>query len=75
MMRTLIINLFVCLISSSTLCLAHPLGNFSLNHLNILELSDAGLLSQHLLDYAEIPSYNELANIDSDNDNLISEGD
>lgn len=63
---------------AAALCLApqpgasHPLGNFSLNHYTRIEALPGGLLAQHVLDYAEIPSFNELANVDADGDNRVT---
>jgi len=51
---------------------AHPLGNFSLNHYTLLDIYPGGILAQHVLDFAEIPSYNELANVDIDGDNRVT---
>ncbi len=51
---------------------AHPLGNFSLNHYNIIEIHPGGIIIQHVLDFAEIPSYNELAYVDQDGDNRVT---
>lgn len=56
-------------------CLAgwsHPLGNFSLNHYTVIETTPGGIFTQHVLDFAEIPSYNELANLDTDGDNKVT---
>lgn len=52
--------------------IGHPLGNFSLNHYAVIELQPGELISQHVLDFAEIPSFNELANLDTNGDNLVS---
>ena len=60
-----------CLIGS--LCFGHPLGNFSLNHYTVVDIQPQGIAVQHLLDFAEIPSYNELANLDADNDSKVTE--
>ena len=51
---------------------AHPLGNFSLNHYNSLEIHPNGIITQHVLDFAEIPSYNELSRVDTDGDNKVT---
>ncbi|MBN2326307.1 MAG: hypothetical protein JXR73_04070 [Candidatus Omnitrophica bacterium] len=56
-----------------SIVLGHPLGNFSLNHYTLIQLKPGELITQHVLDLAEIPSYNELANLDVDSDNLVSE--
>ncbi len=50
----------------------HPLGNFSLNHYNVIEIHPGGVVTQHILDFAEIPSFNELKNLDLDGDNSVS---
>lgn len=49
----------------------HPLGNFSLNHYNTFELQPGKLITHHVLDFAEIPSYNELAKVDPNGDNQV----
>ncbi|MEW6233935.1 MAG: sulfite exporter TauE/SafE family protein [Candidatus Omnitrophota bacterium] len=51
---------------------SHPLGNFSLNHYTVIEIHPQIVIAQHVLDFAEIPSYNELAKVDVDNDNLVT---
>lgn len=51
---------------------SHPLGNFSLNHYTVIEAAPGGVITQHVLDFAEIPSYNELANLDTDGDNKVT---
>ncbi len=50
----------------------HPLGNFSLNHYNIIELHAGGIVTQHVLDFAEIPSFSELNNVDVNGDNRVT---
>lgn len=51
---------------------SHPLGNFSLNHYTVIEAAPGRVITQHVLDFAEIPSYNELANLDTDGDNRVT---
>ena len=51
---------------------SHPLGNFSLNHYNSLEIYPNAIITQHVLDFAEIPSYNELTRVDTSGDNNVS---
>ena len=38
---------------------AHPLGNFSLNHLTIVSVSDDRVDLRYILDQAEIPTFQE----------------
>jgi ABC-type nickel/cobalt efflux system permease component RcnA len=66
--------IFGCIFLGLTLRLswAHPLGNFSLNHYNSLEIHPDAIITQHVLDFAEIPSYNELSRVDTDGDNEVS---
>ena len=64
--------LFFSLLYTALSAEAHPLGNFSLNHYNIIEIHPGGIIIQHILDFAEIPSYNELANVDQDGDNRVT---
>lgn len=51
----------------------HPLGNFSLNHYTVVDIQPQGIGVQRLLDFAEIPSYNELAHLDADNDSKVTD--
>ena len=39
--------------------MAHPLGNFSLNHLTQIEVSSDGVQARYILDQAEIPTFQE----------------
>ena len=41
-------------------CLAHPMGNFSVNHYSKLTLEPDGIRLQYYIDLAEIPTYQEL---------------
>ena len=43
-----------------------------MNHYNIIELYPGGIVTQHILDFAEIPSFNELVYVDLDNDNRVT---
>jgi ABC-type nickel/cobalt efflux system permease component RcnA len=51
---------------------SHPLGNFSLNHYNSIEIFPGEIITQHVLDFAEIPSLSELNILDTDGDNIIT---
>jgi nickel/cobalt exporter len=52
---------------------AHPLGNFTINHYSRIELSDDQVTLQYALDMAEIPTFQERALIDQDQDSQLSE--
>src|SRR5207253_2649232 len=38
---------------------AHPLGNFSINHLTYVQISNDGIALRYILDQAEIPTFQE----------------
>jgi ABC-type nickel/cobalt efflux system permease component RcnA len=41
-------------------CLAHPMGNFSVNHYSKISLESDGIRISYIIDLAEIPTYQEL---------------
>jgi len=52
--------------------LAHPLGNFTINHYSRLEIAPRAIKVLFILDYAEIPTFQERQIIDANNDGEIS---
>lgn len=52
---------------------AHPLGNFTINHYDRIDVSDAGVSVYSVLDMAEIPAFQERARIDADGNGAIDE--
>lgn len=52
---------------------AHPLGNFSVNHYHGLHLSPDGLTDQAVIDEAEIPTLQRLAQVDTDQDGTATD--
>jgi nickel/cobalt exporter len=46
----------LCLRSSAS---AHPMGNFSINHFSVLELTQSSVRVDYVLDMAEIPAFQE----------------
>ena len=68
---------FVCL-AIAALCLphpamAHPMGNFSINHYARFTAQPGELKLRYVLDFAEIPAADQMAQLDTDGDNKISE--
>jgi nickel/cobalt transporter (NicO) family protein len=65
---------FVGLVSVGFLALgaspaaAHPLGNFSVNHLNRLSFNSVGVVDDVIIDTAEIPTAQAESQIDRDGD-------
>jgi ABC-type nickel/cobalt efflux system permease component RcnA len=51
---------------------AHPMGNFSISHYSRLEYIKDGILLTHVIDMAEIPSYQEMEFLDTDHYSTIS---
>src|SRR5437867_7690307 len=52
---------------------AHPLGNFTINHYSRLELSTHEVRLRYILDYAEIPTFQEKQTIDKNGDGTLSD--
>ena len=51
---------------------AHPLGNFTVNRYSGLDLSPGSVQVLYVVDMAEIPTYQEMPNIDTNNDGAAS---
>ena len=54
--------------------LAHPLGNFTVNHYSRLQIKRDTLLLRLVVDMAEIPAFQTLQSIDRDADGKASDG-
>jgi nickel/cobalt exporter len=54
-----LVTLFL-LASLCRLAVAHPMGNFSVNHYSKITLENDGIRVRYLIDLAEIPTYQEL---------------
>jgi nickel/cobalt transporter (NicO) family protein len=52
---------------------AHPLGNFTINHLSQVRISQGSVEVHYILDQAEIPTFQEIQRFDRDGDGAISE--
>jgi nickel/cobalt exporter len=52
---------------------AHPLGNFTVNTLSIVELAAEQISVHFIVDMAEIPAFQERAGIDLNGDDTVSE--
>jgi nickel/cobalt exporter len=50
---------------------AHPLGNFTLNHLTQVRISDQEIRLHYILDQAEIPTFQEIQRYDEDGSGAI----
>ena len=50
---------------------AHPLGNFTINHYDRVEVSETGIEVYRVLDMAEIPAFQERQRIDANGDGTV----
>ena len=53
---------------------AHPLGNFTINHYDRIEVSETGIQVYRVLDMAEIPAFRERQQIDANGDGTVDGG-
>ena len=51
---------------------AHPMGNFSINHSARFEAKSKQLTMRYLLDFAEIPTADRMAKLDTNGDNQVN---
>lgn len=72
-MRNSRIFLILIAILFSRFVEAHPMGNFSISHYSRLEYIKDGILLTHVVDMAEIPSYQEMEFLDTDHNSKISD--
>jgi nickel/cobalt transporter (NicO) family protein len=52
---------------------AHPLGNFTINHFSRLEFTDGKAHLDYVLDFAEIPTFQQKGKLDPNGDGKLSE--
>ena len=60
------------LLFGSSRAIAHPLGNFTINHFTRIEIGTDRVKLHSVIDMAEIPTFQELQKIDSDGDGKVS---
>src|SRR5262245_18221274 len=53
--------------------LAHPLGNFTINHFVRIETGVERLRIRYVIDFAEVPTFQESQKADADGDGALSE--
>ena len=52
---------------------AHPLGNFTINHYDRIEVAETGIQLYRVLDMAEIPTFQERQKIDANGDGTVDD--
>lgn len=60
------------LIVSAGAASGHPLGNFTINHYSRIEVSATEVRVRYVLDFAEIPTFQEKQQMDQNGDGVIS---
>ena len=63
----------VAVLVTPAAALGHPLGNFTINHYAGLRISTSAVLLDVVIDYAEIPAFQERRQLDTDGDGDVSE--
>ena len=59
----IVLFLFVLILSSAT-SVAHPMGNFSVNHYSKIKIGQQSIEVRYLIDMAEIPTFQEMRRFD-----------
>ncbi|HXG65060.1 MAG TPA: hypothetical protein VNO70_08120 [Blastocatellia bacterium] len=70
--RVAILALVLLMAGLSGSALAHPLGNFTINHFARIEAKPDAISIRYVIDMAEIPAFQELQAIDTDQDGTPS---
>jgi nickel/cobalt transporter (NicO) family protein len=72
--RTALVLAAACVVAIAVLpstASAHPLGNFSVNHLSQVRISDRAAELRYILDQAEVPTFQEIQRFDADGSETI----
>lgn len=72
-MKSALLSIATFVLLSMAESSAHPLGNFSINSYSRIEITKEGVRIFYVIDYAEIPTFVEMARIDRDRDRDLSE--
>ncbi len=66
--RAIVFFISALLLGFTSVALAHPLGNFTINHYSRIETGAGRVKIRYVIDMAEIPTFQELQTIDTDGD-------
>lgn len=69
----LVIALSAAVVAVPSAAFAHPLGNFTVNLYSRIQLTPGEVRIDYVLDMAEIPTFQEMASIDTDGDGTASD--
>jgi hypothetical protein len=67
----MLIGLVAAVLVPARPAVAHPLGNFSINHYNRIEVGPSSLRVRYVVDLAEIPTFQLKQRIDTDGDSRV----
>lgn len=67
-----LIIIITLIITCSVSILAHPLGNFTINHFTRLQIEQEKLSVRYVVDLAEIPTFQEIQTLDTNADKVTS---
>jgi nickel/cobalt exporter len=68
-----VVALSATLVARPSAAFAHPLGNFTVNLYSGIQLTPGEVQIDYVLDMAEIPTFQEMASIDTDGDGTASD--
>jgi len=65
--------ILLCILAFAAAISAHPLGNFSVNHYSRIDIEKNQIRLRCVADFAEIPTFQESQQIDTDKNNQLSD--
>lgn len=68
----LVLSPFAVIASTPKQAAAHPLGNFTVNRYSRIDLNSSGVALRYVVDFAEVPAFQEIRAFDRDDDGLFS---
>lgn len=68
-----VLGLAAAIVAVPSAAFAHPLGNFTVNLYSGIQVTPGEVRIDYVLDMAEIPTFQEMPNIDTDDDGLVSD--
>ena len=66
-MKKFLLRVIMFLLPS--IVMAHPMGNFSINHYSAITPGRSGVRIDYIIDMAEIPTFQEMPSLDADQTN------
>lgn len=73
MQARIILPFSMWMVIGATAAFAHPMGNFSINHYSGIEVSAQEISVRYIVDWAEIPTFQQMQLLDSDHNGEIGQ--